>query len=243
MQTAGADGVNTRDRIVLAAVELLAANGRAAVSTRSVCALAGVQAPTIYRLFGDKQGLWDAVAAHGYAAHLRSHAAQETGPDPVEDLRRGWDVHVKFGLANPFLYSLIYGEPVAGRAQPSAAVAADGILAGHVHRIARAGWLRVPEDRATRLVHAAGCGTTLTLIGMPPDQRDPALSDLARESAVAAVVTVAGAAVTTAAPATAGADPVAAAVQLRALLPLTTALTERERGLLGEWLDRVAGAG
>jgi AcrR family transcriptional regulator len=36
--------------------------GRRAVTTRAVAAGAGVQAPTIYRLFGDKDGLLDALA-------------------------------------------------------------------------------------------------------------------------------------------------------------------------------------
>ena len=62
----------TRERIVEAAAQLLATGGREAVSTRAVSAAAGVQAPTIYRLFGDKQGLLDAVASRGFADYLRT---------------------------------------------------------------------------------------------------------------------------------------------------------------------------
>ncbi|NED93539.1 helix-turn-helix transcriptional regulator, partial [Streptomyces sp. SID11233] len=43
-----------RERIVAAATELLEESGREAVTTRAVAARAGVQAPAIYRLFGDK---------------------------------------------------------------------------------------------------------------------------------------------------------------------------------------------
>jgi AcrR family transcriptional regulator len=53
---------STRDRIVDVAADLLRAEGRTAVTTRAVAEAAGVQAPTIYRLFGDKEGLLDAVA-------------------------------------------------------------------------------------------------------------------------------------------------------------------------------------
>ena len=81
---------DTRERIIAAAIALLSEGGREAVSTRSVSAAAGVQAPTIYRLFGDKQGLLDAVAAHGFAAYLSSKVAHKPGADPVEDLRTGW---------------------------------------------------------------------------------------------------------------------------------------------------------
>ncbi|MGC4948582.1 TetR family transcriptional regulator, partial [Streptomyces sp. DT224] len=42
---------SNRRRIIAAATRLLAEKGREAVSTRAVGAAAGVQAPTIYRLF------------------------------------------------------------------------------------------------------------------------------------------------------------------------------------------------
>lgn len=221
----------TRDRIVAAAAGLLTEGGREAVSTRAVSAAAGVQAPTIYRLFGDKQGLLDAVAEHGFSTYLNSKTRRPPSADPVENLRAGWDLHVDFGLANPALYSLMYGDPHPGAAPP-AAVAAAEVLAQHIRRIAEAGRLRVGEDRAAHLVHAAGCGTTLTLIALPEDRRDPALSDLAREAVIAAIITDASAAATP--------GPVSAAVALRAVLPQTSVLTPHERALLEEWLDRIA---
>jgi len=221
----------TRDRIVAAAARLLAEGGREAVSTRAVSAAAGVQAPTIYRLFGDKQGLLDAVATHGFTTYLNDKTDLKPGGDPVEDLRSGWDLHIGFGLANPALYSLMYGEPRPGVSPPAAAAAAE-VLAGHIRRIAEAGRLRVTEERAAHLVHAAGCGTTLTLIAMPEGERDPALCDTAREAVIAAI--------TTDAPAPAAPGPVSAAVALRAVLPQISALTAHERTLLREWLDRIA---
>ena len=66
--------LETRQRIVEAAARLLEEGGREAVSTRAVSAAAGVQAPTIYRIFGDKRGLLDAVASHGLAAYLKGAA-------------------------------------------------------------------------------------------------------------------------------------------------------------------------
>jgi AcrR family transcriptional regulator len=227
-RSAAAD--NTRERIVAAAAALLTDGGRESVSTRVVSAAAGVQAPTIYRLFGDKQGLLDAVATHGFTTYLNDKADLKPSDDPVEDLRTGWDLHVGFGLANPALYSLMYGEPRPG-ASPPAAVAAAEVLAGHIHRIAEAGRLRVSEERAAQLVHAAGCGTTLTLIALPEDGRDPALSDTAREAVIAAITSDATAVTR---------GPVGAAVALRAVLPQTSALTSHERALLQDWLDRIA---
>ena len=105
---------NSRDRILQAAATLLDAGGRAALTTRAVSAAAGVQPPTIYRQFGDMQGLLEAVASDGFARYLRTKAARENTTDPVADLRAGWDAHIGFGLANPALYALMYGDPRPG---------------------------------------------------------------------------------------------------------------------------------
>ena len=224
----------TRDRIVRAAADLLAEGGREAVSTRAVAAAAGVQAPTIYRQFGDMQGLLDETASHGFSAYLRDKTMRERAEDPVEDLRRGWDLHVEFGLANPAFYTLMYGDPRPG-AEPTAAREAAAILRELVRRVAEAGRLRVGEERAARMIHAAGCGVTLTLIGTAPG--DPALSEMTREAILAAVTmdepegeTVQD-----------GKDRVAnRAVALRAVLPdAETKLTRGEQALLSEWLDRL----
>lgn len=220
-----------RERIVEAAAALLADGGPDAVSTRAVSAAAGVQPPTIYRLFGDKQGLLDAVVVHGFTAYLNSKASIDPLEDPVEDLRAGWDQHVALGLDNPALYKLMY----ARGASTPAAVAGMDVLAERVRRVARAGRLAVPESRAVALIHAAGHGTTLTLIGTPEADRDPELSATAREAVLAAITT-------DAAP-SASPGPVAAAVTLRAVLPRTDALTKSERALMAEWLDRIANAG
>ena len=172
-----------RARMVEVAAHLLATGGREAVTTRAVAAGAGVQAPTIYRLFGDKDGLLDAVAEHGFQTYLTQKAVRSAGDDPVDDLRVGWDLHVGFGLANPALYALMYGDPRPG-SPSSAAMDAGRMLRAHIRRIAEAGRLRVGEEQAAHLFHAAACGTVLTLLGLVEEQRDPALSHLARDAAL-----------------------------------------------------------
>ena len=221
-----------------AAAELLAEGGREAVSTRAVAAAAGVQAPTIYRLFGDMRGLLDEVACFGFSMYLSEKTAREIFEDPVEDLRRGWDLHVDFGLANPAFYRLMYAEPGPG-AEPAAAREAAGLLHGLVQRLAEAGRLRVGVERAARMIHAAGMGVVLSLIAAEPGDRDPALSEATREAVLAAVTTN-------------GPDGEATveddrdraanrAVALKAVLSEAEAgLTPGERALLSEWLDRIA---
>jgi AcrR family transcriptional regulator len=219
-----------RAHIVAVTADLLASGGRDAVSTRAVAAAAGTQAPAIYRLFGDKDGLLDAVAEHGFASFLAEKEVLPAVSDPVEGLRAGWNLHVGFGLANPALFSLMYGDPRPGR-KPPAAVAAFGVLQQRIRSIAAAGRLKVSERLAADLVHAGGCGTVMTLLAMPEDRRDMRLSD----AACAAVI----AAITTDAPAVQTPGPVAAANALRAELSDVTVLTGGERHVLGEWLDRI----
>jgi AcrR family transcriptional regulator len=221
-----------RGRILEAAAALAARGGREALTTRSVAAAAGVQAPTIYRLFGDKDGLVDEVVLHGFHTYLAEKARRAPGPDPVEDLRAGWDLHVEFGLTHPALYVLMYGSPDPEHTPPVVAESRQ-LLAGHVARVAAAGRLRVPEHLAAELIHAAGSGTVLALLATTPDQRDPRLSELARDAVIAAI--------TTDSPAVGAPGPAAAALALRARLPDEAALSDAEHHLLAEWLDRIAG--
>lgn len=221
----------TRARIIAEALQLLAEGGQDAVSTRAVSAAAGVQPPTIYRFFGDKQGLLDAVAAHGFQSYLSTKTAAPLSDDPVADLRRGWDLHVEIGLANPALYTLMYGQIRPDASVSAATRAAEEVLAKHIRRIAEAGRLRVPETLAGALVHAAGSGTTLALIATPADEREPSLSETAREAVIAAI--------STDQPVGQAPGPVPAAIALHATLPQVGSLTAGEKVLLGEWLDRI----
>ena len=97
----------TRTHLVEVAAKLLAEGGPDAVTTRSVALAAGVQAPAIYRLFGDKTGLLQAVAEHGFATYMTQKHPVDVDPDPVEGLRAGWELHVGFGLAHPELFRLM----------------------------------------------------------------------------------------------------------------------------------------
>jgi AcrR family transcriptional regulator len=225
----GASRDHTRAQLVQVAADLLAAQGPAAVTTRSVALAAGVQAPVIYRIFGDKNGLLDAVVQHGFASYLAGKAPVDSGDDPVQSLRAGWELHIGFGLANPELFRLMY---TALRTPDGRAIAevGQGVLRARMHRVAEAGRLRVTEGRAVDLIHAAGIGVVFTLIDQDADDRDEGLADTAWESVCAGILTE---------PSPGSATPAAAAVTLHAALPDLTALTPTERALLGDWLDRI----
>jgi AcrR family transcriptional regulator len=142
--------MDTRERLVKAAADLLIEGGKEAVSTRAVASAAGVQAPTLYRLFGDKDGLLDAVAAYGFSDYLATKHAMGASDNPVDDLRRGWELHIGFGLARPAFYLLMYGEPRKREAR----MEADAMLREIISRIAAVGRLTVPVEQAAQFVHA-----------------------------------------------------------------------------------------
>lgn len=221
---------DVRARIIAAASDLIVEGGSEAATTRAVANAASVQAPTIYRLFGDKRGLLDAVAEATFAAYVADKSRLAEDADPVEDLRRGWDGHVAFGLANPAIFVLIsatYPGPLS-----RAAAAGLDVLRGRVQRVARAGRLRVGEERAVDLLRATAIGTVLTLLGKAPEEH-AALAAAAREIVFSAII---GEQATTV-----ESGPSAVAAALRARLGEAPELTPGERLLLDELLKRMSG--
>lgn len=229
----GAAAQTTSTMIVEVAARLLQDGGAGAVTTRGVAAAAGVQPPTIYRLFGDKDGLLAAVAEHVMASYVSGKALADTTDDPVADLDAGWQTHIGFGLANPVLFALL-ADP--NRRTPSpASDAGTEILTARIHRIALSGRLAVPERRALELLHAAGTGAVLTLIRTPIERRDVAIADDLYVAVKREIIANS--------PAASAPGPAAAAIALRAALPTVGGLTDGERVLLGEWLDRIVTRG
>jgi AcrR family transcriptional regulator len=218
---------NVRSRIIAATARLVAAGGSDAATTRAVAAAASVQAPTIYRLFGDKDGLLDVVAEQTFAAFVDGKARREPADDPLGDLREGWDSYIAFGLANPAVFLLMSARP--GR--PSRAYEAGlAVLRRRVRRVALTGQLRVSEERAVDLIHAVGTGTVLALLEKAPEDRD-GLAEAARDTVFATVI---------------GDQPPAfvagskgAASALRACLDEIGVLSPGERQFLGELLQRI----
>lgn len=176
----GANAGNTRDRLLLVAAQLLEESGDRTLSTRAVCARAGVQAPSLYHHFGSKQGLIDAVVEHGFTQYTApADDGEEVGP--LDALRRGWDQHVAYGLEHPGFYTMLHGNVRPGR--PCAITApARAMLTALVERAAKLGLVVVPVADAVALIGAANVGATLGLIA---GDADPSLSTELREATLA----------------------------------------------------------
>lgn len=225
---------DTRTKIIDVAARLLHDHGPAAVATRKVAEAAGVQAPAIYRLFGDKDGLLEAVAEHVMSTYVAAKAqtvdaAATDGTDPLDDLRAGWDNQLAFGLANPSVFRLL-SDPDRVR-NSAAARSGTQVLASRVHRVAATGRLRVSEQRAINLIQAAGTGVIQTLLSTPAEHRDPGLADAMYETLLQQILTDA--------PEQAEDHTRTAAIAFRAVIGQLDTLSEPERRLMTEWLDRV----
>ncbi|WP_305784600.1 TetR/AcrR family transcriptional regulator [Symbioplanes lichenis] len=222
----------TRQQIIDVAAAILESEGVQAVSTRTVATAAGIRAASLYQLFGDKDGLLEALALHAFDLYLAEKSALTMTGDPIDDVRRGWDMHVDFGLRHPALYVLMFGTDRPGR-RPPAVAEAESLLLRFLERIAAAGRLRVPVTLAAQLAMAAITGATLTLIGTPEADRDPQLAARMRDTLVDSLITDPPAAPDTGLAARALALDAALAAGDPALRPA-------ELALLRDWLDRLA---
>lgn len=222
------NATSTRDRLLLAAGQLLHEAGDGPVSTRAICERAGVQAPTLYHHFGSKQGLLDAVVNYGFTQYVQ---VPSPAGDPVDRIREGWDRHVEYGLEHPAFYVLLYGQIEPG-VPCNLTSSAEAMLLELFTPLARDGRLRVEATEAARQFAAANSGVTLSLIAQPEDRRDLAMSAQVRESVLAGLL---------AGPPAEGSSVSALAVALStALEDEAAALTTTERQMLREWLHRLA---
>lgn len=75
----------TRDRLIQAAIDVLAAKGIAGATTREIANVAGVSEVTLFRHFQNKEQLLDAVSQHITALQLETLKNQE---EWTQDLRQ-----------------------------------------------------------------------------------------------------------------------------------------------------------
>ena len=248
-----------RERILRAAMELVATSEGNTVSTRQITERAGVTAPTLYHHFGDKDGLMEAVVARGFEEFIRSEGSIERTDAPIEDVKRLWDVHVQFGVTHAQLYLLMFGNAGPSR-RPGVVVEAERLLEAELTRLALAGQLAVRPVEAARAVLASNIGVTLMLIAdagagagdVSPAAAEPlatsALSVQTRDAVLRSVLTDPTLVDTprAGAPASQDGQPsyVAAAIALNATLQSShpDQLSGTEMKLFLEWLHRLSSA-
>jgi len=99
----------TRAKLIAAARQAFGTVGYAGASMDDFTSAAGLTRGALYHHFGDKEGLFDAVVAAGFEEYVAGERDFAPSGQPLEDIRRMWDNHVQFGLNQPELYLVMFG--------------------------------------------------------------------------------------------------------------------------------------
>jgi AcrR family transcriptional regulator len=100
-----------RDHVLDAAMGLLARDGAAGFTTRSIAREADTSTPAVYELFGDKSGLLREIFFAGFRRlHHQLEALADTD-DPRDDLLSLIETYRQFVLDNPVLAQVMFSRP------------------------------------------------------------------------------------------------------------------------------------
>jgi AcrR family transcriptional regulator len=183
--------MDTRKTLVAAALKVLEQEGEAQFSTRAVCAIANVTAPTLYHHFGNADGLLSAAMTEAFAQFLQSKKAAVQSLDPTTALRQGWDNYVHFAEARPRLYAAMMGRILKGGQIP-AAEQGFALLKSNIEAIAAEDRLALTVEAAVDLVWASA--TAAALLHLTAQLRketppNPTVIDSLRDQAMQALLT------------------------------------------------------
>ena len=138
-----------RERMLEAAVELLADQGAAGLTARGVADRAGTSAPALYELFGDKSGLVRELYFEGFRRLADVVAGLPEAPDPVADLWVLAAEYRRFVRDNRTLAEIMFSRPFRDFSPgPEEMVATGSVrtsVVGRVRRCIDAGLLRGDE--------------------------------------------------------------------------------------------------
>src|ERR1700689_1930343 len=134
-----------RERVLQAAVQMLASDGVAEFTTRRLASQAHTSAPAVYELFGDKAGVVREVFFEGFRALGRGLEAMPPSGDPRSDLVGVIRVLRVFVRENPVLAELMFSRPFAdfdpGPAERQAGDEVREFIVATVRRCIEAGGL------------------------------------------------------------------------------------------------------
>jgi AcrR family transcriptional regulator len=183
--------MSTRETLVAAALKVLGQEGEEQFSTRAVCAIANVTAPTLYHHFGNADGLLSAAIAEAFAQFLESKKVATRSPDLETALRQGWDDYVRFAAARPRLYAAMMSRVLKGGHIP-AAERGFAQLMDRIAAIATEGRLAVAAETAADLAWASANAASLLHVTAQLRKTatpDPAVINGIRDQAMRVILT------------------------------------------------------
>ena len=178
--------MDIRRKLVDAALTVLERAGETGFSTRAVCALAEVTAPTLYHHFGSADGLVSAAIEEAFAQFLVRKQAVALANDEITALVEGWNDYVAFAAERPRLYAMMISRVLQGADIPAAAKS-RALLVQRLERIDREGRLRLPPADAADLVWASAHAAAMLCV-TTPNPPSSAVLDALREAALRSLV-------------------------------------------------------
>ncbi|MFD6397341.1 TetR/AcrR family transcriptional regulator [Nocardia sp. NPDC060249] len=138
--------------LVRAAVELLEEDGAADLSLRAAARRAGVSTAAPYRHFADRDALLSAVAAVGFRDLAEQLVAASAEPSTPEDLGTIAVTYVRFALARPALFRVMFSDPCDPTSPER--VAATTAIHDYVQAIVRTIYPTADEESLTTAMWA-----------------------------------------------------------------------------------------
>lgn len=132
-----------RRALLDAAAAAIGERGVDAVSLREVARRAGVSHAAPAHHFGDKSGLYTALAAEGFTWLADTLAIASGGPDPVDELVALGRAYIRFATDHPAHFEVMFRPTLLRVDDPAFLAAADraySALAECVTRCHAAGW-------------------------------------------------------------------------------------------------------
>jgi AcrR family transcriptional regulator len=143
-----------RDRVLAAAIGLLARDGVAGFTARSIAREAATSPSAVYELFGDKAGLLREVFFEGFRLLRGQLDTLQRTEDPRADLLALAESYRDFIRAHPVLAELMFSRPFVdfdpSRSELQAGASVRELIVGRVRRAIDAGAL---HGEATDLAH------------------------------------------------------------------------------------------
>ena len=138
-----------RDKVLVAAVDLLAEGGAAGLTARTLAARAETSAPALYELFGDKSGVVRELYFEGFRRLFSELSALAETEDPLADLWALATAYRRFLRSNRELAEVMFSRPFTDFSPGAEELAATGsvriLIVGRVRRCIEAGRLRGDE--------------------------------------------------------------------------------------------------
>ncbi|GII86371.1 TetR family transcriptional regulator [Sphaerisporangium siamense] len=103
-----------RKRLIQVAGDLLLTHGPESLTVRRIASEAGCSTTVVYTMFGNKEGLAEALYLEGFERFRRRLAAVPRHPDPLEYLTSLGPAYREACLAEPGYYSVMFEKAIPG---------------------------------------------------------------------------------------------------------------------------------